>query len=113
MDSGQHELFMRKAIELSRRAAIIEKSGGVFGAVIVKDGQIISEGYNLLSPEHILACNMLGHSARTTEGDGVKELLHYLLDLLGRPLVLPMGMQIEGLPEGLPRLYERQGQGRL
>lgn len=38
--------FMRKAIELSRRASILEKSGGVFGAVIVKDGKIISEGYN-------------------------------------------------------------------
>lgn len=38
--------FMKKAIELSKRASIIEKSGGVFGAVIVKDGQIISEGYN-------------------------------------------------------------------
>lgn len=38
--------FMRKAIELSRRASIEEKSGGVFGAVIVKEGQIIAEGYN-------------------------------------------------------------------
>lgn len=38
--------FMHKAIELSRRASIIEKSGGVFGAVIVKDGKIIGEGYN-------------------------------------------------------------------
>jgi guanine deaminase len=38
--------FMRKAIELSRRASIIEKSGGVFGAVVVKDGKIIGEGYN-------------------------------------------------------------------
>lgn len=37
---------MRKAIELSRRASIVEKSGGVFGAVIVKDGEIIAEGYN-------------------------------------------------------------------
>lgn len=46
MANGEHELFMRKAIELSRRAAIVEKCGGVFGAVIVKDGQIISEGYN-------------------------------------------------------------------
>lgn len=38
--------FMKKAIELSRKASIIEKSGGVFGAVIVKDGKIIAEGYN-------------------------------------------------------------------
>jgi guanine deaminase len=38
--------FMARAIELSKRASLIEKSGGVFGAVIVKDGKIISEGYN-------------------------------------------------------------------
>lgn len=38
--------FMKKAIDLSERASIIEKSGGVFGAVIVKDGEIIGEGYN-------------------------------------------------------------------
>lgn len=46
MVKNDHEKFMKRAIELSRRASIIEKSGGVFGAVIVKDGEIISEGYN-------------------------------------------------------------------
>lgn len=40
------EKFMKRAIELSRRASIIEKTGGVFGAVVVKDGKIIGEGYN-------------------------------------------------------------------
>lgn len=40
------EGFMSKAIELSRRASILEKTGGVFGAVVVKDSKIISEGYN-------------------------------------------------------------------
>ena len=44
--ASNHEKFMRKAIELSRRASIIEKSGGVFGAVVVKNGEIIGEGYN-------------------------------------------------------------------
>jgi tRNA(Arg) A34 adenosine deaminase TadA len=43
---NKHKPFMDKAIELSRRASIIEKSGGVFGAVIVKDGEVIAEGYN-------------------------------------------------------------------
>ena len=38
--------FMKRAIELSRHGSMIEKSGGVFGAVIVKDGKIIGEGYN-------------------------------------------------------------------
>jgi guanine deaminase len=41
--------FMERAIELSKRASMIEKSGGAFGAVIVKDGQIIAEGYNQVS----------------------------------------------------------------
>lgn len=38
--------FMKRAIELSRKASITDKTGGVFGAVIVKDGKIIAEGYN-------------------------------------------------------------------
>jgi guanine deaminase len=44
--------FMRRAIELSRRASIIEKTGGVFGAVVVKDGKIIAEGYNQVLKQH-------------------------------------------------------------
>jgi tRNA(Arg) A34 adenosine deaminase TadA len=38
--------FMKRAIALSRKASIEDKTGGVFGAVIVKDGKIIAEGYN-------------------------------------------------------------------
>jgi len=44
--SKPEEKFMRKAIDLSERASIREKSGGVFGAVVVKDNEIIGEGYN-------------------------------------------------------------------
>lgn len=46
MAQEYNEEFMKRAIELSRRASIIEKTGGVFGAVIVKDGKIVAEGYN-------------------------------------------------------------------
>lgn len=46
MAANKHEEFMRRAIELSERASLIEKTGGVFGCVIVKDNQIIGEGYN-------------------------------------------------------------------
>jgi tRNA(Arg) A34 adenosine deaminase TadA len=46
MEKVLQEKFMKKAIELSRRASIEEKTGGVFGAVVVKDGKIIGEGYN-------------------------------------------------------------------
>lgn len=44
--------FMKKAIELSRRGSIIEKTGGVFGAVVVKNGKIISEGYNQVKKQN-------------------------------------------------------------
>lgn len=45
-DMSKHKEFMKRAIELSRKASLIDKSGGVFGAVIVKDGKIIAEGWN-------------------------------------------------------------------
>jgi pyrimidine deaminase RibD-like protein len=35
---------MRRAIELSRKAPMEEKTGGVFGAVVVKEGKIVGEG---------------------------------------------------------------------
>jgi len=38
--------FMKRAIALSRKSSIEDKTGGVFGAVIVRDGKILSEGYN-------------------------------------------------------------------
>ena len=43
--NGNHEKYMKKALALAKRAADI---GDVpVGALIVKDGKIISEGYNL------------------------------------------------------------------
>lgn len=46
MSNKFSEKFMTRAIELSREAGIIKKTGGVFGAIIVKNDQIISEGFN-------------------------------------------------------------------
>jgi len=43
---SNHETFMRRAIELSRRASLEYCTGGVFGAVVVKDDKIVSEGMN-------------------------------------------------------------------
>ncbi|MCZ0935563.1 MAG: nucleoside deaminase [Gemmatimonadetes bacterium] len=36
--------FMRRAIDLSERS--VEEGGGPFGAVVVKDGEIVAEGTN-------------------------------------------------------------------
>lgn len=57
MDLSKHEKFMRRAIELSRKASIELKSGGVFGAVIVKDGEIVSEGYNQVIKNNDATCH--------------------------------------------------------
>ena len=42
-----HDEFMRRAIELSREG-MAKGSGGPFGAVVVHDGNIVGEGYNLV-----------------------------------------------------------------
>lgn len=52
-----HEKFMRRAIALSRFAGVEKKTGGVFGAVIVKEGVIIAEGYNQVMTEHDATCH--------------------------------------------------------
>jgi guanine deaminase len=44
MDQKQHEYWMQRAIDLSIQN--VDRGGGPFGAVIVKDGQLIAEGYN-------------------------------------------------------------------
>ena len=43
-----YESFMRRAIALSCQG--VEAGGGPFGAVVVKDGAIIGEGMNQVSP---------------------------------------------------------------
>lgn len=47
-----HEKFLRRAIELSAKAALECSTGGAFGAVIVKDGKILSEGMNRVVASH-------------------------------------------------------------
>ncbi|MCW5959667.1 MAG: nucleoside deaminase [Pyrinomonadaceae bacterium] len=43
--SEQDEKFMRRAIELAKKG-IDHGAGGPFGAVVVKNGEIIAEGWN-------------------------------------------------------------------
>jgi tRNA(Arg) A34 adenosine deaminase TadA len=44
-DRGQAERFMRLAIELARRG-VEAGDGGPFGAVVVRDGTVVGEGWN-------------------------------------------------------------------
>jgi tRNA(Arg) A34 adenosine deaminase TadA len=44
-----HELFMQVAIQVSETAGIVDKTD-CFGAVVVKEGQIIGQGSNQVSP---------------------------------------------------------------
>ena len=52
MSDVDHEKFQRRAIELSARAALEYSTGGAFGAVIAKDGKIVSEGMNRVIASH-------------------------------------------------------------
>jgi guanine deaminase len=45
MAADPHQEFMRRAVELSARR-MREGAGGPFGAVIVKHGKVIAEGWN-------------------------------------------------------------------
>ena len=45
-----HKKLMRRAIELSSKN--IEMGGGPFGAVVVKDGRIVGEGANRVTPDN-------------------------------------------------------------
>src|SRR5260370_21412134 len=46
MPTEQDRGFMLKAIDLMRKAGVMEKTGGPFGAVIVKGGEMVAAGGN-------------------------------------------------------------------
>ena len=48
---GPTELFMREAIRLSREG-MLTRQGGPFGAVIVRDGEILARGCNQVTSTH-------------------------------------------------------------
>jgi tRNA(Arg) A34 adenosine deaminase TadA len=48
----EDEKFMRRAIALGEKAALIDCTGGPFGCIIVKEGKIIAEGANHVVSEN-------------------------------------------------------------
>jgi tRNA(Arg) A34 adenosine deaminase TadA len=46
MSSARDEAFMRLAIARARRAGIVERTGGPFGAVIVRNGEVLADEGN-------------------------------------------------------------------
>jgi guanine deaminase len=50
--SEQDKIFMRRAIELAATTSLVESAGGAFGAVVVRDGEIIAEGANRVVAEN-------------------------------------------------------------
>jgi len=44
-DAQFHETFLRRAVELSRRS-LDTGEGGPFGAVLVRNGEVLAEGWN-------------------------------------------------------------------
>lgn len=47
MERNTNSEYMKRAIELAQKS--VEKGGGPFGAVIVKDGKIVAEGSNCVT----------------------------------------------------------------
>jgi tRNA(Arg) A34 adenosine deaminase TadA len=60
MDDALHEGFLREAIALSRESVELSQ-GGPFGAVIVKEGEIIGRGMNQVT----CCCDPTAHAEMT------------------------------------------------
>lgn len=73
--TDQHRLFMRRAIELSRQK-MNENHGGPFGAVIVRDGKIIGEGWNKVTSGN----DPTAHAEVVAIREACKSLGHYKLE---------------------------------
>ena len=70
-----YEMFMRRAIDLAR-AGMNQGAGGPFGAVVVKDGVIVGEGWN-----RVLANNdPTAHGEITAIRDACEKLGTFSLD---------------------------------
>jgi guanine deaminase len=52
-----HQEFMKQAIQLARKTSLVDKAGGPFGCVIVKDDVVIAEGVNRVIADKDPTCH--------------------------------------------------------
>ncbi|WP_026953387.1 nucleoside deaminase [Algoriphagus mannitolivorans] len=74
MDDSQR-LFMREAIRLAKEG-VVSGNGGPFGCVIVKDGQIIGKGSNMVLKTN----DPTAHAEVVAIRDACKNLNHFQLE---------------------------------
>ena len=55
----QHEKYIRRAVELSGQS--MKDGGGPFGAVIVRNGEIIAEATNRVTHDNDPTAHLLGY----------------------------------------------------
>jgi len=72
---NQHQTFMREAIRLARQG-MDQNEGGPFGAVIVKDGQIVGRGNNQVTSQ----MDPTAHAEVVAIRNACQELGHFQLD---------------------------------
>jgi len=69
-ESRTHEAFMRRALDLAQLGAGWTRPNPLVGAVVVKDGQVIAEGYHAVcGGPHAEAVALLEAGARARGGD--------------------------------------------
>lgn len=83
-DKALAEKFMRYAIELGRKG-MQAGSGGPFGAVVVKNGEIIGEGWNRV----LLSNDPTAHGEIVAIRDACKHISSY--DLTGSEIYTRTG----------------------
>lgn len=74
MSTEQHTLFLQQAIELATQS--VSKGGGPFGAVVVKDGNIIGRGHNQVT----LINDPTAHAEVLAIRDACKNIQDFSLD---------------------------------
>jgi tRNA(Arg) A34 adenosine deaminase TadA len=50
--SDADRAFMRQAVQLMRQAGVVDRTGGPFGAVVVRDGQVLAAAGNSVMRDH-------------------------------------------------------------